>query len=97
MADGQEIHERISDVDPVRRSYRFEHLRVALPVRSSGGTLTVAEGPDPTHATVILTTTFDGLDSTGDDQLAAMIESAFGQSLESLRRYIEDHVPWNQT
>jgi len=28
MADGQEVHEKISEVSAERRSYRFEHLRV---------------------------------------------------------------------
>jgi uncharacterized protein YndB with AHSA1/START domain len=97
LADGQEIHERISDLDPARRSYRFEHLRVALPVQSSGGTFTVAEGSDPAHAVVTLITTFEPLDPTGTDQLATMIEAAFGQSLESLRRYIEEDAAWSQT
>jgi hypothetical protein len=47
MADGQEIRERISDVDAMGRSYRFEHLRVALPVSSSGGMFAVSEGTEP--------------------------------------------------
>ena len=36
MADGQEVHERILEVSDDR--LRFEHLRVALPVRRSSGT-----------------------------------------------------------
>ena len=93
MADGQEIHERISEVSPDRRSYRFEHLRVPLPVLRSGGTFTVtgAEGT----ARVTLQTTFDPLDPTGAEELTRMIQGAFGQSLESLRRYVEEKVSWD--
>ena len=95
MADGQEVHERISDISTDRRSYRFEHLRVPLPVRNSGGTFTVTAGPDPDTATVTLTTAFEPLDPTGADQLTEMIHGAFQQSLNSLRRYIEDKLPWD--
>jgi hypothetical protein len=96
MADGQEIHERISDIDPGRRSYRFEHLRVGLPVRSSGGTFTVTPGTDPNHATVSLATTFEPIDPTGADELTGMVHGAFQQSLESLRRYVEGQVTWSE-
>jgi uncharacterized protein YndB with AHSA1/START domain len=95
MADGQEVHERISKVSPDRRTYAFEHLRVALPVRQSGGSFTVAPGPDPQTATVTLRTSFEPLDPSGTDQLTAMIHQAFQQSLESLRRFVEDTRPWD--
>jgi uncharacterized protein YndB with AHSA1/START domain len=97
MADGQEVHERISDISADRRSYRFEHVRVPLPVRRSGGAFTVTAGPDPDTATVTLTTAFEALDPTSADQLTDMIHGAFQQSLESLRRYIEDNIPWDAT
>ena len=95
MADGAEVRERISDIAPDQRSYRFEHLRVPLPVRRSGGTFTVTTGPDPETATVTLTTAFEPLDPAGTDQLAEMIHIAFQRSLESLRRYVEDKLRWD--
>jgi hypothetical protein len=95
MADGQEVHEKISDVSPERRSYRFEHLRVPLPVRQSGGTFAVTAGPDPYTATVTLATTFEPLDPNGADQLTGMIHGAFQQSLESSHRFVEDKLPWD--
>jgi carbon monoxide dehydrogenase subunit G len=95
MADGQEIHERISDIAPDRRSFRFDHLRVPLPVRESGGTFTVSGGPGA--ATVTLTTTFEPLDPTGIGQLTDMIYGAFQRSLDSLRRFVEDKLPWDAT
>lgn len=62
-------------------------------MRQSGGSLTVAPGPDPHTATVTLRTTFEPIDPTGTDQLTAMIHEAFPQSVESLRRFVEDRLP----
>jgi uncharacterized protein YndB with AHSA1/START domain len=95
MADGQEIHERISHVSDERRSYRFEHLRVPLPVAHSGGTFTVTPGPAAGTATVTLRTTFDPLDPTSAREVSGMIEQAFGQSLAALRRYVEEKASWD--
>jgi uncharacterized protein YndB with AHSA1/START domain len=94
-ADGQEIHERISDLSPQDRSYRFHHVRVPLPVRDSGGTFTVTPGADPRTSMVTLQTTFEPLDPAGVDELTGMIQGAFQQSLESLRRYVEEKVTWD--
>jgi uncharacterized protein YndB with AHSA1/START domain len=95
MADGQEIHERIIDLSAERRSLRFEHLRVPLPVQHSGGTFALTPGAAAGTTTVTLRTTFDPLDPNGADGLAAMIQQAFGQSLQSLRRYLEKKVAWD--
>jgi uncharacterized protein YndB with AHSA1/START domain len=95
MADGQEIHERISDVSAEQRSYRFQHLRVPLPVQRSGGTFTVTPGAASGTATVTLRTTFDPLDPTATDDVTGLIRQAFGQSLQALRRYVEEKVPWD--
>lgn len=95
MADGQEIHERISDVAPENRSLRFEHVQVPLPVRHSAGRFTVTTEPDPDVATVTLETTFEPLDPAGADQLTTMIHGAFQQSLESLRRFVENTITWD--
>jgi uncharacterized protein YndB with AHSA1/START domain len=86
--DRQEIHERISDLSPENRSYRFHHIRVPLPVRDPGA-------PPGAHAdTAVVTpqTTFEPLDPASVDELASIIQDAFGQSLASLRRYVEDNV-----
>src|SRR5258708_3575898 len=64
-ADGQEIHERISDLSPESRSYRIHHVRVPLPVRHSGGMFTVAARTDPGTAVVTLQPSFEPLDSAG--------------------------------
>jgi hypothetical protein len=56
---------------------------------------TVAPGPVAGATTVTLRTTFDPLDPTAAEDLAGMIQQAFGQSLESLRRYVEEKVAWD--
>jgi uncharacterized protein YndB with AHSA1/START domain len=95
MADGQEVHERISDVSPERRSYRFEHLRVPLPVQQSHGAFTVSAGPVAGTSRVVLQTTFVPADPTAGEELSGMVQGAFGQSLQSLSRYVEEKAPWD--
>lgn len=95
MADGQEVHEKITDIIAAQRSYRFTHLRVPLPVHHSGGTFTVTAGPNPDTATITLHSSFEPLDPTGAEQLTGVIHGAFQQSLESLRRFVEDKLPWD--
>lgn len=94
MADGQEVHERISQYNAARRTFRFQHLRVGLPVRSSGGVFEVS-GANGQPATVTLTTTFEPADPAAADELAEMIQHAFGASLESLRHFIKDKLTWD--
>jgi uncharacterized protein YndB with AHSA1/START domain len=95
MADGQEIHEQIDEVSDEQRSLQLHHLRVPLPIHHSGGTFTVSVGDDPGSAAVTLTTTFEPLDPTMVDDLIPMIHGAFQQSLEALRRYVEEKVTWD--
>src|SRR5262249_2162239 len=87
MADGQEVHERILEVSPDR--LRFEHVRIALPVRDSHGTFTVNPTGDGA-TTVALELSFEPLDPTLTDRLTAGISEAFGESLRSMRIYIEE-------
>lgn len=94
MADGSTVAEQISDRSDERRSYRFRHLRTPLPVRELHGSFTVSAGPSD-GATVTLDTTFEPLDGAAEAELTAMIEGAFGQSLASLRRWIEVRERWD--
>ena len=95
MADGQQVREKISGISADQRHFQFEHLRVPLPVQHSGGTFTVTAGPDNHTATVTVRTTFEPVDQTGIDQLSDLVHSAFQQSLESLRRFVEVNIPWD--
>jgi uncharacterized protein YndB with AHSA1/START domain len=94
MANGTQIHERISDHSDEQRSYRFRHLRTPLPVRDLNGRFTVSVGASG-GAVVTLDIDFDPADPAAAAELSAMIEGAFGQSLESLRRWIEKHERWD--
>lgn len=95
MADGQEVHERISDVSGRARSFRFDHIRIPLPVKRSGGTFTVSPGDTSATAVVALETTFEPLDPTSVDQMTAGVRDAFQQSLDSLRMFVEEKVAWD--
>jgi uncharacterized protein YndB with AHSA1/START domain len=95
MADGQEVHERISDVSDDARSFRFDHIRVPLPVRESGGTFTVSGGTAAGTSDVVLETIFEPLDPSSVEQLTAGVQGAFQQSLDSLRVYVEEKVAWD--
>ena len=95
MADGQQVREKISDISAKQRHFRFEHLRVPLPVERSGGTFNVTAGSDTHTATVTVRTTFEPVDPTGIDQLSNIVHGAFQQALESLRRFVEVNIPWD--
>jgi uncharacterized protein YndB with AHSA1/START domain len=97
MADGQQVREKISDISAEQRHFRFEHVRVPLPVQHSGGTFAVTAGSDPDTATVTVCTTFVPADPTGIDQLSDIVRGAFQQSLESLRRFVEENISWDSS
>jgi hypothetical protein len=93
LADGTQIHEQISGHNNRQRSYHFRHLRTPLPVRDLHGSFTVAT--DATgNSLVTLDTNFQPADPA-PAELTDMIQNAFGQSLASLRRWIEKHQRWN--
>jgi len=94
IADGSEVHERISGFSAEARTYHWRHLRVPLPVRESQGTFTVT-ACDAESCSVTLHAQFVPLDPASVAELAEVIDGAFRQSLEALRRYIEDGVRWN--
>ena len=83
-----------SAVSDEERSFRFDHVRVPLPVRESGGTF-VVNAAAPGTAGVVLESTFEPLDPSGVDQLTAGVRAAFQESLDSLRGFIEEKVAWD--
>jgi uncharacterized protein YndB with AHSA1/START domain len=87
MADGSEIKEEISGYEAERLSFRYRHLQVPLPVQDSGGAFLVQA--DPTR--VVLESSFTPLDPA----VGPMIEGAFQQALESLKRRVEQGTRWN--
>jgi uncharacterized protein YndB with AHSA1/START domain len=90
MADGSEVREQIDGYSADDRTFHWRHLQVPLPVRDSHGTFTVVGG-GAGSSTVILRTHFEPL----DEAASTMIEGAFQQSLEALRRFVEQGVRWN--
>jgi mxaD protein len=95
MDDGSQVQEQISGYSADDRTYAWRHLQVPLPVRDSHGTYTVRSA-DAGSATVTLHTRFEPLDPAAAAEVAAMIEGAFQQSLEALRRFVEQGVRWRQ-
>src|SRR5262249_24161144 len=68
MADGQEVHERISELSDGSRTSRFDHVRVPLPVTRSGGRFAVTPSADRASV-VVLDTSFEPVDPSMADQL----------------------------
>jgi uncharacterized protein YndB with AHSA1/START domain len=94
MAGGEEVQEQISDYSAEHRTYRWRHLRVPLPVRHSSGRYTVTPG-EHGGAVVTLETEFTPLGTDAATELASMIDAAFQQSLQALRRWIEQGRRWD--
>jgi uncharacterized protein YndB with AHSA1/START domain len=86
-ADGFEIREEISDYVPERRSYRYRHLALPLPLKNSSGSFRVE--PRDGGAQVVLECQFEALETGQEAQVGPMFEGALEQSLESLKRRVE--------
>jgi uncharacterized protein YndB with AHSA1/START domain len=94
MADGTEIREEISDYAPARRSFSYRHVQVPLPVEDSVGSFAV-EPSGNGGSRVVLESSFATLDAEREEQVGQMIEGAFQQSLESLKRRVENGAHWD--
>lgn len=92
-ADGGEIREEISDYSADRRSYRFRHLQVPLPVRNSTGRFSVEPRANG-GSVVTLETAFDALDPAQEAEIERMFGGALDQALASLRRRVEHGLSW---
>ncbi len=93
-ADGFEIREEISDYSSERRTYRFRHLVLPVPVTESSGVFTV-EPAGAIGSTVVLATSFEPLDGAQAEQIAEMMDGALKNALESLKRRVEDGTRWD--
>ncbi len=96
MADGSQVHEQISGYSTEGRTFHWRHVQVPLPVRDSHGTFTVTAA-DGAASTVTLDAQFEPLDRIAAADVSKMIDGAFQQSLEALRRFVESGVRWNAT
>jgi uncharacterized protein YndB with AHSA1/START domain len=91
--DGFEIREEISDYVPERRTYRYRHLALPLPVKNSSGSFSVE--PRNGEAQVVLECQFEALESEQEAEVGPMFEGALEQSLESLKRRVEQGRRWD--
>jgi uncharacterized protein YndB with AHSA1/START domain len=92
-ADGFEIREEISDYAPDTRSYRYRHLAIPVPVKNSSGSFTIE--PRDGGAQVLLEAQFEALDSGQEEQVGPMFKGALEQSLQSLKRRVEQGQRWD--
>jgi uncharacterized protein YndB with AHSA1/START domain len=93
-AEGLDIREEITDYSPERRSYRFKHLALPMPVANSGGTFIIEYGGNGASR-FVLETSFEALDSAQEEQIAQMMDGALQQALESLKRRVEQGLRWD--
>jgi carbon monoxide dehydrogenase subunit G len=80
-ADGQEIHEEVEASEP-ERTVSYRQSRVPLPIAGSKGTLRVV--PNGGGSRVRWEAEFDA-----PDEVAAMVDGYYKQTLESLKRRVE--------
>jgi uncharacterized protein YndB with AHSA1/START domain len=92
-ADGGEIREEISDYSDERRTFRFRHLQVPLPIGNSSGTFVVQGGANA-GSVVVLESEFAALDPDQEAEIERMFGGTLEQALESLRRRVERGVTW---
>lgn len=92
-ADGFEIREHVSDYSPERRSYRFMHLALPLPVKNSSGVFTVEPANDA--ALVVLESSFEAVDPAQERTMSEMLNGALTQALGSLKRRVEQGTRWD--
>jgi uncharacterized protein YndB with AHSA1/START domain len=81
-ADGNEIRERIVGYSAEARALSYEQSQVPLPIERSRGTLRVV--PDGSGAHVEWEAEFEA-----PEEVAAMVDSYYRQTLEALRRRVE--------
>ena len=86
-----EIQEEISDYSDERRSYRYTHVRVPLPVKTSRGMFSVV--PDNSGSLIVMESEIEALDPGQEGALIRMIDGYYKQALESLRQLIEASGP----
>jgi hypothetical protein len=93
-ADGFDIREEISAYEPEQRSFRYQHLQVPMPVENSAGSF-VVEPEQNDGSVVVLESSFEVADGAQEGEVGQMIEGAYQQALESLKRRVEQGVRWD--
>lgn len=84
--EGQ-ILEEISEYSAASRSYRYKHLKVPLPVKSSAGAFVVK--PDNSGAVIVWEAEIEPLDRSTEPEFIQMVDGLYKQVCEALRQLIE--------
>ena len=92
-ADGGKIREEIEDYSPEKRTYRFRHIQLPLPVKNSTRRFSV-ERNTAGGAMVVLEADFEALDPEMEPEIEQMFGGALDQALASLRRRVEQGISW---
>lgn len=87
LADGNVIHEEISEISPPTRGYRYRHVKTPMPVRESSGRFWVTgEGA---RSTVHVEARLEALDPSMQGALEQMMTGGLRQSLANLKALVE--------
>jgi uncharacterized protein YndB with AHSA1/START domain len=87
-ADGAEIHEEIKDYSDEKRSYSYVQTVHPLGLKTSRGTVTVAEAGD--GARVEWTSEIEFADEEQESQFLPMLEHGYAGALQALKTHLEE-------
>jgi len=90
FANGATQHEVISEYDPDQRSYRYAILDGPLPLQRNQGTWHVEANGSGSQ--VQWEAEIEVLDAAQEEAIQMMLDGAYTQALESLRRTITTHT-----
>ena len=88
MADGAEIRERIFDIAPAARSYRYEHTSTPMPVRLSRGRFHVASDGNG-GSIVSIDAELEASDPAMETGLVNMMRGGLQATLANIKRLAE--------
>lgn len=88
FADGSVQHERIDDYSPAERSYRYDIKGGPMPLVFNQGRLTVRATPG--GAQLVWDAEIEPADASMAAQLVPMLDGAYKQVLEGLRKLVEE-------
>ena len=88
-ADGQEIHETISERSDSHRSYRYQHVKTPMPVKLSRGQFSVQPMAGGSRSRVTVEAELEALAPEMEGGLAEMMGMGLKQTLANLRTLIE--------
>jgi uncharacterized protein YndB with AHSA1/START domain len=88
-ADGQEIHEAISERSDNTRSYRYQHVKTPMPVKLSRGQFTVQPMAGGARSRVTVEAELEALAPEMEGGLTEMMGMGLKQTLANLRSLVQ--------